>query len=160
MSAVNEARKAVALLARGKYAEALAMILRLPVLALAELDALFEAWASCGQFAPSGQGWRLWLVQGGRGFGKTRAGAEWVHGLAMARRCRVALVGATLDEARRVMVEGTSGLIEVARNHRILLNYQARFDKTDTTAVVTELLAKLDETGLKLPADVQLDQAA
>ena len=45
-------------------------------------------------------------------------------------------------------------------NHRILLNYQARFDRTDTTAVVAELLAKLDETGLKLPADVALEQAA
>ena len=45
-------------------------------------------------------------------------------------------------------------------NHRILLNYQARFDRTDTTAVVAELLAKLDETGLKLPADVELQQAA
>ena len=45
-------------------------------------------------------------------------------------------------------------------NHRILLNYQARFDKTDTTAVVSELLTKLDETGLKLPSDVTLEQAA
>ena len=45
-------------------------------------------------------------------------------------------------------------------NHRILLNYQARFDRTDTTTVVAELLARLDETGLKLPTDVALAQAA
>jgi MoxR-like ATPase len=44
-------------------------------------------------------------------------------------------------------------------NHRILLNYQARFDRTDTTAVVAELLGKLDETGLKLPQDVALEPA-
>lgn len=124
MSMLSEAKVAVELLARGKFAEALAMIVRLPLLALVEFDALFEAWAHRGQLAPSGLGWRLWLVQGGRGFGKTRAGAEWVHGLAMARRCRIALVGTTLDEARRVMVEGTSGLIEVARSRRILLKWE------------------------------------
>jgi len=44
-------------------------------------------------------------------------------------------------------------------NHRILLNYRARFDRTDTTAVVAELLGKLDETGLKLPQDVALEPA-
>jgi MoxR-like ATPase len=44
-------------------------------------------------------------------------------------------------------------------NHRIILNYQARFDRVDTTTVVNDLLAKLDETGLKLPADVKLEAA-
>ncbi len=40
-------------------------------------------------------------------------------------------------------------------NHRILLNYQARFDKFDTTMLVDDLLVRLDETGLNLPADVE-----
>jgi MoxR-like ATPase len=44
-------------------------------------------------------------------------------------------------------------------NHRLLLNYQARFDRVTTTKLVTELLASLDETGLKLPADVELAKA-
>lgn len=56
--------------------------------------------------------------------------------------------------------EDVKAVAPAVLNHRILLNYQARFDRTDTTTVVAELLAKLDETGLKLPADLQLDQAA
>ena len=39
-------------------------------------------------------------------------------------------------------------------NHRLILNYQARLNQTDTLAVVNRLLATLDETGLNLPADV------
>ena len=44
--------------------------------ALTRWDADFECWAHRGQFAPDGQGWRTWLMMAGRGFGKTRAGAE------------------------------------------------------------------------------------
>lgn len=58
--------------------------------------------------------WRIWLVMAGRGFGKTRMGAEWVSGLAAKYPgARVALVGATLNEARQVMVEGESGLLSL-----------------------------------------------
>jgi phage terminase large subunit-like protein len=55
----------------------------------------------------------------GRGFGKTRAGAEWIEKIARSRPgVRIALVGATIDEARRVMVEGVSGVLSVARRRR------------------------------------------
>jgi phage terminase large subunit-like protein len=58
--------------------------------------------------------WRVWLVMAGRGYGKTRMGAEWVNGLAASNPCgRFALVGATLNEARQVMVEGESGLLSL-----------------------------------------------
>lgn len=68
-----------------------------------------------GQFWP-GKAWRVWLIRAGRGFGKTRAGAEWVSQMVRdTPDARVALVGATLDEARRVMVEGPSGVLAVAR---------------------------------------------
>lgn len=67
-----------------------------------------------GQKAPEGD-WRIWLMMAGRGFGKTRAGAEWVRGIAEADpKARIALVGATLGEARRVMVEGASGILAIA----------------------------------------------
>ena len=60
--------------------------------------------------------WRVWLIRAGRGFGKTRAGAEWIGELVRAMPgARVALVGATADDVRRVMVEGPSGLLAVAR---------------------------------------------
>ena len=71
-------------------------------------------WARPGQCAPAGD-WTLWLMLGGRGFGKTRAGAEWVRAQVEGRPgVQVALVGATYAEARTVMVEGESGLIAIA----------------------------------------------
>jgi len=42
-----------------------------------ELQERWYAWAHAGQLAPPGD-WRVWLIRAGRGFGKTRAGAEWV----------------------------------------------------------------------------------
>lgn len=66
------------------------------------------------QLAPGGD-WAIWLVMAGRGFGKTRAGAEWVRGVAERDgTARIALVAATLGEARSVMVEGESGLLAIA----------------------------------------------
>ncbi len=71
----------------------------------------WELWARPEQLAPSGD-WRTWLVCAGRGFGKTRAGAEWVRVLASRNpAARIALVGASLAEARAVMVEGESGIL-------------------------------------------------
>jgi phage terminase large subunit-like protein len=66
-----------------------------------------------GQCPPAGD-WRVWLVMAGRGFGKTRAGAEWIRAVAEADgAARIALVGASLGEVRSVMVEGESGLLAV-----------------------------------------------
>jgi len=72
-----------------------------------------------GQTPPDGPWWQ-WMIMAGRGFGKTRAGAEWVRALAERDPCaRIALVGASLGEARAVMVEGPSGLVAIARpGHR------------------------------------------
>ena len=58
---------------------------------------------------------RTWLLSGGRGAGKTRAGAEWVRwAVLQAGYCRVALVGQTFSDVREVMIEGPSGLIATA----------------------------------------------
>ena len=55
--------------------------------------------------------WRTWLFVGGRGAGKTRAGAEWTRFAALRGDCRrIALVGPTLSDVREVMIEGPSGL--------------------------------------------------
>ncbi|MGV3730741.1 MAG: DNA-packaging protein [Sphingopyxis sp.] len=70
-----------------------------------------------GQREPQGD-WRIWLIQAGRGFGKTRAGAEWVSEVARTiPGARIALVAATMADGQRVMIEGPSGLIAVARDH-------------------------------------------
>src|SRR5690349_11144035 len=89
------------------------------------LDADFEAWAHKNQLPPGGEGWRTWLMMAGRGFGKTRAGAEWIFRLANGKPgVRVALVGATIGDARSIMVEGVSGLLAIARNRRRRLNWE------------------------------------
>ena len=76
-----------------------------------EYDYVFSTTAHPGQLPPDGD-WRTWLVMAGRGFGKTRAGAEWVRMVADADpEARIALVAATFGEARSVMVEGESGLL-------------------------------------------------
>jgi phage terminase large subunit-like protein len=84
------------------------------------LKELWPAWAHEGQEPPAGDR-PTWLMVTGRGFGKTRAGAEWVSGLARADSdLRIALVGATIDDALKVMVTGRSGLLAVARTGEIL----------------------------------------
>ena len=109
----------------GEYAEA--------------LNGRFALWAHAGQAVPEGD-WRTWVLMAGRGFGKTRAGAEWVLGVVRSfdaplhhplrgrspspslrdrEDLRIALVAATVDEARRVMVEGASGILACARGNEI-----------------------------------------
>ncbi len=66
------------------------------------------------QMPPDGD-WRVWLLMGGRGSGKTRAGAEWVHAIATSRpEIRIALVAETLGDAREVMIDGVSGICRIA----------------------------------------------
>lgn len=74
-------------------------------------------WAREAQKEPLGS-WRVWLIKAGRGFGKTRTGAEWVRkqveqGLAR----RIALVGQTASDVRDVMVEGETGILAVSPPH-------------------------------------------
>jgi phage terminase large subunit-like protein len=62
------------------------------------------------QLAPDGD-WTVWLYSGGRGAGKSRAGAEWVHEQVQKGARRIALVGPTAGDVRDVMVEGESGIL-------------------------------------------------
>jgi predicted phage terminase large subunit-like protein len=74
----------------------------------------WRAWARPNQLAPPGD-WITWLILAGRGFGKTRTGAEYVRGEIEAGRAgRVALVGPTAADVRDVMIEGESGLLAIA----------------------------------------------
>ncbi|EJL21092.1 DNA-packaging protein [Novosphingobium sp. AP12] len=78
-----------------------------------EFPWLWKHWARPSQVAPPGD-WRVWLVMAGRGFGKTRCGAEWANAVAERNPyARIALIAANLNEARSVMVEGESGLLSV-----------------------------------------------
>ncbi len=84
---------------------------------LRALPYLFDFWAFDHQLPPDGD-WRSWVILGGRGAGKTRAGSEWVRAqvegpmpLDAGRAKRVALVGETYDQVRDVMVFGDSGIM-------------------------------------------------
>lgn len=85
--------------------------------AFLSLPWLFDFWALPHQLPPRGE-WKTWVIMGGRGAGKTRAGAEWVRAQVEGagpddpgRARRVALVGETVDQVRDVMVLGESGII-------------------------------------------------
>ena len=76
------------------------------------------------QLAPNGAPWLIWLMIGGRGAGKTRAGAEWIRAQALGLSpfaseavSRIALVGETEHDVREVMIEGVSGLLAVHAAH-------------------------------------------
>ena len=85
----------------------------------------WKIWARREQLPPAGD-WRIWLVMAGRGFGKTRTGAEWVRAVAASDpAARIALVGASLGEVRSVMVEGESGVLHVGPPRR-----RPRFEPT------------------------------
>ena len=77
-------------------------------------DEVWRRIAHDAQRPPPGD-WATWVFLGGRGAGKTRAGAEWVWETAQALGPggRIALVAATLHDARTVMVEGPSGLLRL-----------------------------------------------
>ncbi|HYF52832.1 MAG TPA: terminase family protein [Salinarimonas sp.] len=93
------------------------------------LRRLVREWALVGardpQAAPTHapEGWTTWLMLGGRGAGKTRTGAEWIHALALGKPWvtgaplgRFALIGETFADVRDVMIEGPSGLRAVAED--------------------------------------------
>jgi phage terminase large subunit-like protein len=78
-------------------------------------DLLYDwrLWQRPKQATPEGD-WRVWLVLAGRGFGKTRTGAEFVREqVAAGHARRVALVGPTAADVRDTMIEGESGLLAV-----------------------------------------------
>jgi phage terminase large subunit-like protein len=76
------------------------------------LQFTWEFWARPDQLEPKGK-WSNWLALAGRGFGKTRTGAEWVRKIK--NSCsRIALIGETAADVRDVMVEGESGILQTS----------------------------------------------
>jgi len=89
---------------------------------LAALPHLFAFWAMPHQLPPEGDWW-TWVIMGGRGAGKTRAGAEWVRSIAEGptrleegSSRRIAIVADTLDQAREIAVFGESGIMAISPN--------------------------------------------
>lgn len=78
-----------------------------------ELQHTWEFWARPNQLEPKGDHWDIWVALAGRGWGKTRAGAEWVRHRIRKGDKIVHCVAPTKGDVRKVMVEGDSGLLNV-----------------------------------------------
>jgi len=77
-----------------------------------ELKHTWSFWARDEQLEPQGD-WNTWFINAGRGFGKTRAGVEWVRDQVKRGAKRIAAVAATNSDIERVMVKGESGFLSV-----------------------------------------------
>jgi phage terminase large subunit-like protein len=120
----------------------------------------FELWARDDQLPPalaqSGVPWTTWLMLGGRGAGKTRAGAEWVRSIARAgegalAKPRIALVGETLADARAVMVEGVSGLLAVHPHAQRPLYEPSKRQVTWGSGAIAQIFSAEDPESLRGP---------
>lgn len=109
------------------------------------------------QLAPEGD-WRSWVVMGGRGAGKTRAGAEWVRSMVegskpldegMAKR--VALVGETIEQVREVMVFGDSGILACSPEDRRPKWEQGRKRLVWPNGAIASIHTAYDPEGLRGP---------
>lgn len=75
----------------------------------------WEYWARPNQFIPLNKRWYIWLVLAGRGFGKTRTGAEFIRYMVEGGFTgRIHLIGPTAADVRDVMIEGESGILAVS----------------------------------------------
>ncbi len=120
-----------------------------------ELEALkfdWSIWARRSQLPPDGD-WTTWLLLGGRGAGKTRAGAEWVRANATAKKPKspIALIGETLSDARAVMVEGHSGLLGIHATSERPSFHRARNELEWPNGAVARLYSASDPESLRGP---------
>jgi phage terminase large subunit-like protein len=120
----------------------------------------WQIWARDDQLPPplDGDGWRSWLILGGRGAGKTRAGAEWVRAMALGEphvttepARRIALVAETYHDARSVMVEGVSGLLAVHHGRDRPVFEPSRNQLVWPNGSIAQLFSGEDPDGLRGP---------
>lgn len=84
----------------------------------AEKQFMMNDWSFIGrpsQQIPKGEDWSTWAYVGGRGTGKTRTGAEVVRKLISKGYNRLGLIAPTASDARDVMTEGESGIMNVCQ---------------------------------------------
>ncbi|WP_276946706.1 DNA-packaging protein, partial [Haematobacter massiliensis] len=109
------------------------------------------------QLPPEGD-WKTWVIMGGRGAGKTRAGAEWIRSevegarpLHPGRSRRVALVGETLEQVREVMVFGESGILACSPPDRMPVWEATRRRLVWPNGAVAQIFSAHDPESLRGP---------
>ncbi len=106
----------------------------------------WEKQARSNQRLPEGN-WLTWLILAGRGFGKTRTGAEtirqWVHS---GRYGRLALIARSISEGRRIMVEGESGLLAIHPSSERPVFEASKRQLRDCRIIHKPLQSSFDET--------------
>lgn len=124
---------------------------------LRALPYVFEFWALPHQLPPK-ENWRTWVILGGRGAGKTRAGAEWVRSMVEGSRpqdpgraSRVAIVGETIDQAREVMVFGESGILACSPPDRRPVWEASRKRLVWPNGAVAQIYSAFDPDSLRGP---------
>jgi phage terminase large subunit-like protein len=127
---------------------------------LDEILSSWQVWARDDQLPPAldSDGWRTWLILGGRGAGKTRAGAEWVRAMALGEANvtdqparRIALIAETYHDARSVMVEGVSGLLSVHAGCERPLFEPSKNQVIWPNGAIAQLFSGDDPNGLRGP---------
>jgi phage terminase large subunit-like protein len=108
--------------------------------------------------ADNGAPWLTWLMIGGRGAGKTRAGAEWVRAQALSRppfadeiARRIALVGETEHDVREVMIEGVSGLMTIHERYERPVWIPSRKRLEWSNGAVAQVFSAEDPESLRGP---------
>ncbi len=102
------------------------------------------------QTPPPGN-WQIWLLLGGRGAGKTRAGAEWICEQVTDGAKRIALVAPSYGEAREVMIEGESGLLNIGVAHKRPAYISSRRRLEWPCGAVAHVFSAEDPNGLRGP---------
>lgn len=135
-------------------------IIRKFVLQLSEFEAEFvlcdwPVWGRDSQF-PQKPTWKTWVLLGGRGAGKTRAGAEWIRYIASLppdstefSGGRIALIGETYNDVRDIMIEGQSGLLSVHRKDEMPKWYSAQRKLEWPNGVIGQVFSSRDPEGLR-----------
>lgn len=120
-SSVKNLRDALMRLLMLPSLDRMSVLLQLREFEAEQVNCDWPLWSRTDQL-PEHPDWKIWVLLGGRGAGKTRAGAEWLKNIALLpfeapghSGGRVALIGETYNDVRDIMIEGHSGLLSVHR---------------------------------------------
>lgn len=108
-------------------------------------------WARKNQLAPPGN-WVHWILLAGRGFGKTRTGAEWVNEQVLSGKSRrIAIVAPTAADTRRTIVEGESGIMAISPPWNRPLYEPSKLQLTWPNGAVASLVSSEEPERLRGP---------